>query len=87
MFSGRIAIVPVGPFHKVKLDCGFPLVAYVTTHSLEELPFGRVRQVTVSFKATAVHVIRQVKKCVIFIVRQEDSTRQSRLLTQKGNGP
>jgi tungstate transport system ATP-binding protein len=47
-----------GPFLKLKLDCGFPLVATVTTESLATLGLTRGRAVFASFKATAVHVIR-----------------------------
>jgi len=58
VFSGRILkIVPMGLFHRVHVDCGFGLVAYVTRQSLEELGLAEGRPVTASFKATAVHVI------------------------------
>jgi tungstate transport system ATP-binding protein len=58
-FIGRIErIVPMGPFHRVHLDCGFPLVAYVTSQSLESLGLIEDLQVAASVKATAIHVIR-----------------------------
>ena len=58
VFPGTIrTITPLGLFHRVRLDCGFDLVAYVTRQSLEELAWRREREVTASFKATAVHVI------------------------------
>ncbi len=57
---GRIErIVPMGPFHRVHLDCGFPLVAYVTSQSLESMGLIEDLQVVASIKATAIHVIRQ----------------------------
>ena len=50
---------PVGPYLKVKLDCGFPLVASVTGESFAALELARGRAVFASVKATAVHVIRR----------------------------
>jgi tungstate transport system ATP-binding protein len=59
-FPGRIEkIVSLGLYQKVQLNCGFPLVAYVTRHSLEELSLEEGKGVTASFKATAIHVIRR----------------------------
>jgi tungstate transport system ATP-binding protein len=60
VFSGRIAkIISLGLYQKIHLQCGFPLVAYVTNHSLEELSLGEGKEVRASFKATAVTVIRK----------------------------
>jgi tungstate transport system ATP-binding protein len=60
MFMGKILkIIPLGLYQKVQLDCGFPLVAYVTNHSLEELSLTEGREVKASFKATAVTVVRK----------------------------
>lgn len=62
VFPGMIrSITPLGLFHRVRVDCGFDLVAYVTRQSLDELAFVEGRQVTASFKATAVHVIPRQK--------------------------
>ena len=59
---GRIVrIIPMGLFYKVHLDCGFPLVAYVTHQSRENLAIEEGKGVYASFKATAVHVIRKEK--------------------------
>ena len=52
-------IIPAGPFHKVHLQGGFPLVAYVTVQSIEELDLRPGSTVIASFKATAVHIIRR----------------------------
>ena len=58
VFSGTIRkITPLGLFYRVRLDCGFELVSYVTRNSLEELSLTEGKEVTASFKATAVHVI------------------------------
>jgi tungstate transport system ATP-binding protein len=60
VFRGRIAkITPLGLFYKVQLDCGFPLVAYITTHSLEDLALEEGQEVAASFKATSIHVVRK----------------------------
>ena len=60
VFPARIAgVVSAGPYLKVKLDCGFPLVATVTAESLATLGLSRGKDVFASFKATAVHVIRR----------------------------
>jgi len=52
-------ITPAGPFHKVHLNGGFPIVAYVTVQSIEDLDLQAGATVTASFKATAVHMIRR----------------------------
>ena len=63
VFPGKIdKIVSLGLYQKVLLDCGFPMVAYVTNHSLENLSLREGKEVTASFKATAIHVIRKRKK-------------------------
>jgi tungstate transport system ATP-binding protein len=60
VFRGRVGrIVPLGLFHRVEISCGFPLVAYVTTHALEDLALQEGTEVTASVKATAIHVIRK----------------------------
>jgi tungstate transport system ATP-binding protein len=60
LFPARIEkIVSLGPYQKVQLDCGFPLVAYVTHHSMENLSLREGKEVMASFKATAIHVMRR----------------------------
>ena len=60
VFPGRIVkIISLGFYQKVHLHCGFPLVASVTNHSLEELSLAEGKEVRASFKATAVTVIRK----------------------------
>jgi len=59
-FPGRIIrISPMGLFYKISLDCGFFLTAYVTAPSVENLALEEGKPVFVSFKATAVHLIRR----------------------------
>lgn len=52
-------IRPMGPFYKIILDCGFSLVAYVTSESYDNLSLQKNRTVTVSFKATSTHIIQR----------------------------
>jgi tungstate transport system ATP-binding protein len=60
VFAARIAgVASVGPFLRVKLDCGFPLVAHVTGGSFATLHLQEGKTVFASFKATAIHVIRK----------------------------
>lgn len=58
-----VNIVPHGYFYKIYLDCGFPITSYITHQSLENLSLKQGKPVTVSFKATAVHMIRREKRC------------------------
>lgn len=48
-------------FFKLILDCGFPLTAYITIPSYEDLHLQENSSVTVSFKATSVHLIKREK--------------------------
>lgn len=52
-----IKIIRQGFFNKLLLDCGFPLVAYITIPSYEDLDITLGTFVIASFKATSVHVI------------------------------
>jgi tungstate transport system ATP-binding protein len=60
VFPGRIQkVTPMGLYQRVTLDCGFPLVSYVTTHSVEVLSLREGKEVAASFKATAIHVLKK----------------------------
>jgi len=62
IFEAKVSkIVRQGFFYKLTLDCGFPLVAYITIPSYEDLGIAKGGTVIASFKATAVHVIRRGK--------------------------
>jgi tungstate transport system ATP-binding protein len=62
VFPGKIVgTSPIGLYHKIQLDCGFPLMAYVTNHSAENLGLKVGKEVKASFKATAIHVVRRKK--------------------------
>ena len=57
--AGRIVrLLPSGPHVRVTVDCGFPLVALVTQHSVTEMDLQPGRPVTAHFKATAPHLLR-----------------------------
>jgi len=47
----------MGPYQKVQLNCGFPLVTYVTSHALSALSIKQGTEVLASFEVTAVHAI------------------------------
>jgi tungstate transport system ATP-binding protein len=54
-----VRITPMGPYQRVQLNCGFPLVTYVASHALSALSLKEGTHVLASFDATAVHVIRK----------------------------
>lgn len=57
-FCGRIKkITPLWLHQRVQLDCGFPVVAYVTNQSLTSFPLAEGMEVTVSFNPAEVCVI------------------------------
>jgi molybdopterin-binding protein len=57
-FPGRIVSAEaLGPVLRIRLDCGFPLLAYVTRRSYLDLGLTPGTQVVASVKATAVHLI------------------------------
>ena len=60
VFEGKIIrVVPVGPFARIEVDCGFSLLGVVTNRSVQELALGVGRDVCASFKATAIHIIKR----------------------------
>jgi tungstate transport system ATP-binding protein len=60
VFDGTIErVLPLGVYTKIELNCGFPLVAFVTKNSVENLHLFEGGEVTASFKATAIHVIKK----------------------------
>ena len=62
IFEGKVSkIIRQGFFYKLTLDCGFPLIAYITIPSYEDLGIAKGGMVIASFKATAVHVIGRKK--------------------------
>jgi tungstate transport system ATP-binding protein len=62
IFEAKVSkVIRRGYFYKLTLDCGFPLVAYITIPSCEDLGIVKGGTVIASFKATAVHVIPREK--------------------------
>ena len=58
IFRGLIVeIASMGPFLRLRLDCGFTLTAYVTRESFATLGLCEGKGVYASFKATSVHLI------------------------------
>jgi tungstate transport system ATP-binding protein len=62
IFEAKVSkVIRQGYFYKLTLDCGFPLVSYITIPSYEDLGIAKGGAVIASFKATAVHVIPREK--------------------------
>ncbi len=60
VFPAKVTgIGSLGPFLRLDLDCGFPLVSYVTREAFTKLGLYEGKEVFASFKATAVHIIRR----------------------------
>jgi len=62
VFEAKVQkIIRQGFFYKLMLDCGFPVVAYITMPSCEDLGICEGSVISASFKATAIHVMRREK--------------------------
>ncbi len=60
VFKAKVTrIIRQAFFYKIILDCGFPLVAYITMPSCEDLGICQGALVAASFKATSVHVMKR----------------------------
>ncbi len=58
IFQGKVVgLTSFGPFLKVTLDCGFPLVAYMTRGSFTEAKLALGDRTLASFPPSAVHLI------------------------------
>jgi tungstate transport system ATP-binding protein len=58
--AGRIIrVTPLGPLWRVGVDCGVPLTALVTRPAIAMLALAPGVPVEVTFKATAVHLVRR----------------------------
>jgi tungstate transport system ATP-binding protein len=59
VFQGRIKhLTPSGPFVRAIIDCGIDIAALVTIRSAEDLNLGYGKEVWISVKATAIHVLQ-----------------------------
>jgi len=64
-FPGKVvALAPLGPLHRVALDCGFALTGLVTRPAVATLGLAPGGAVGVTFKATAAHLIRRDRPSV-----------------------
>jgi len=58
--AGKVTRTAIdGPFCRVEVDCGFPLIALVTKKSAEELELKKGREIYATFKAVSIHVIKR----------------------------
>jgi len=57
-------ITPMGPYQKVQLNCGFPLVTYITNSSFSDPSLKERAKVNAAFNVNAVHVIRSATRNV-----------------------
>ncbi|HJU19080.1 MAG TPA: ABC transporter ATP-binding protein [Stellaceae bacterium] len=51
------AVTPRGPFFKVRLDCGFPLIAHLTRREVRERGIAPGSRVVAEIEAEAIHVV------------------------------
>jgi len=62
IFAGTIKkITPFSGYLKVDIDCGFLVSSFVTKNSVENLGLCEGKEVTVTFKATAVKVLQKIR--------------------------
>jgi len=60
IFKGRITeIKDTGMFKKIEIDCGFPLISFVTQNSVNRLKLAAGREITASVKASSVHMFKR----------------------------
>ncbi len=58
--EGRVEdATPLGAQYRVRIACGFPVIALVTKQSFDDLGLEHGTPVVVTFKASAVHLIRR----------------------------
>lgn len=58
--SGKITtITPLMHFYSLTIDCGMKLKVYITSQSIKKLKLKVGSKIFVSFKSTAVHIIKQ----------------------------
>ena len=51
------SIANQGPLLRIQIDCGFPLMVFITRASAQDLEIEIGKQVSAAFKASAVHLI------------------------------
>jgi tungstate transport system ATP-binding protein len=61
VFAGQIThIYSNGPFLRLILDCGFPLIAFVTREVFADLELTEGKKIHASFQPSAIHVIEKM---------------------------
>jgi tungstate transport system ATP-binding protein len=59
-FAGQITeVIPIGPMVRLKVDVGVKLTAVITQRSFEELGLAQRNEITLAFKASAIHVVER----------------------------
>jgi tungstate transport system ATP-binding protein len=62
VFAGHIThVYSMGPFLKLSLDCGFPLISLVTRDAFAELGLAEGKRIYASFKPASVHVLNKTQ--------------------------
>jgi tungstate transport system ATP-binding protein len=62
VFAGQIMhVYSMGPFLKLSLDCGFPLISLVTRNAFADMGLAEGKQIYASFKPASVHVLNKIK--------------------------
>jgi len=60
VFNGRITdVYSIGPYLKVSIDCGFPLVSLVTREMFTDMELAEGKEICASFKPSSVHLINK----------------------------
>jgi tungstate transport system ATP-binding protein len=60
VFAGRIThVYSMGPFLKLNLDCGFPLISLVTRDAFAKLGLAEGMDIYASFRPASVHVLKR----------------------------
>jgi tungstate transport system ATP-binding protein len=71
-----VRITPMVPYQKIHLNCGFPLVAYVSNPSFSELSLKKGSEVLACFKAKRVHAIVGASRSVLTGAKSGGSSQQ-----------
>jgi tungstate transport system ATP-binding protein len=62
VFAGQIThVYSMGPFLKLSLDCGFPLISLVTRNAFIDLGLAEGKKIYASFKPASVHVLNKMQ--------------------------
>lgn len=60
VFEGKVTeITDRGNYHEVTIDIGVPIMVYITKHSVDDLGLQKGKNISLMFKASAVHVFKE----------------------------